>query len=148
MRIRIASLYLGLAFLPACGDNPTRATPQRLTVTVTPNPLAAPSAPGTEMLWNSQLSATGTGSILLERSYAQLLDASGTRVGQSMQLWSRSAGCTSCSTDVRIADGQSESYMGQRIRYVGGGTPVRFVYTLSFVDDLGPGSTSVEVAVR
>jgi len=56
MRMRIAAFYLGLAFLPACGDNPTRATP--------------------------------------------------------------------------------------------GGTPVRFIYTLSFVDDLGPGSTSVEVPVR
>lgn len=141
-------MVLAGLLLVGCEDNPVSATPQRLMVTVTPNPLAAPSEAGTDVLWDLRLSASGSGSILVERGDAQLLEASGAKVGQTLELWSRSTGCTVCSTDVRIADGRSESHIGRRVRYVGGGAPVRFVYTLSYVDDLGPGSTTVEVPVR
>jgi hypothetical protein len=37
---------------------------------------------------------------------------------------------------------------GNQVRYAGDAPPVRFVYTISYEDDLGPGTTTVEVPVR
>jgi hypothetical protein len=37
---------------------------------------------------------------------------------------------------------------GNQVRYAGDPPPVRFVYTISYEDDLGPGTTTVEVPVR
>jgi hypothetical protein len=47
-----------------------------------------------------------------------------------------------------MAAGTSSRWSGKRVKYVGGGAPVRFVYTIFYSDDLGPGSTTVEVPVR
>jgi hypothetical protein len=52
-----------------------------------------------------------------------------------------------CSTDITIASGRSEQQIGNRAYYVGGGAPVRLVYTVYYSDDLGAGSSTVEVPV-
>jgi hypothetical protein len=151
MLVRLFAGLLGGVLLCSCTDSPVAATapttPLRLGVTVTPNPLAAPAEPG-DVVWDVQLRASGSGTILIQRGVVLLLDAAGVRVGETQQFWSRSAGCSVCSTDVTIAAGASARWSGNRVRYVGGGTPVKFVYTIFYADDLGPGSITVEVPVR
>ena len=150
MKTRVAVLALSATLVWGCGESvgPTSATPTRLTASVTPSPLSAPSAPGSDLTWNVKLSAEGSGSILIERAEARLLDGAGIEVGRVDEYWSRSAGCSVCTTDVRVSEGSSASWSGKRIRYVGGGRPIRFVFTIFFVDDLGSGSTRTEVPVQ
>ena len=131
-----------------CEGTPTAAAPARLTATVTPNPMRSPAGPASSLLWSLELRAMGSGSILLQRGYARLVDSAGRIVGSNVELWSRSAGCTSCKTDLRIEDGMSRIFDDKPIVFVGGEAPIKFVYTLSFVDDLGDGSVTVEVPVH
>jgi hypothetical protein len=103
--------------------------------------------PGRDLVWNLQLTA-GPNGVLVDRGVARLLDASGMVVGQTTEFHSRSMGCSGCTGDVRIGAGMSATYNGHRITYVGGGAPVRFTYTLTFVDDQnGASSISLEVPV-
>jgi hypothetical protein len=110
--------------------------------------MRSPASPASTLLWRLELRAAGSGSVLLQRGYARLVDSAGRIVGSNVELWSRSAGCTSCKTDLRIEDGASRIFDNKPIVFVGGDTPVKFVYTLSFVDDLGDGSVTVEVPVH
>jgi len=110
--------------------------------------MMAPTEGGSDLFFNLQLRAGTNGAVSLQEGDAQLLDATGTIVGRTKQFWSQESGCAICPPQVRMEAGSSATYSGHRIRYVGGGTPVRFTYTLSFVDDLGAGSTSVEVRVQ
>jgi hypothetical protein len=144
----ITATLISVAIALGHAGTDSTVTPTRLTATVTPNPMRAPGAPGTRLSWNLELRAAGSGSVLLGRGYARLVDSAGRVVGSAVEIWSRSAGCTSCSTDVRIEDGSSRTFTDKQIVYVGGEAPVRFLYTLSFVDDLGDGSTTVEVPVH
>ena len=144
MFVRLVALALCALLLCSCADNPS---PLRLTATVSPNPLPAPDAQGI-VFWDLELRASGSGTVLVERGNVLLFNASGARVGESRPVYSRSAGCTVCSTDVTIASGRSERLSGNRAFYVGGGAPVRLVYTVYYSDDLGSGSTTVEVPVR
>jgi len=148
MSPRIAAVLVTGAIFYGCDGNPTAAAPARLTVTVTPSPIGSPPGPGSTLLWNLELRATGSGSVLLQRGYARLVDSAGRIVGSNVELWSRSAGCTSCKTDHRIEDGTSRTFDDKPLVFVGGDPPVKFVYTLSFVDDLGDGSTTIEVPVH
>jgi hypothetical protein len=141
-----ATVVSAAIVLGGIGQEPA-ATP-RLTATITPNPMRAPGAPGARLSWTLEVRATGSGSVLLGRGYARLMDAAGRVVGSTVEIWSRSAGCTSCNTDVWIEDGSSRTFTDKQIVYVGGEAPVRFLYTLSFVDDLGDGSMTVEVPVH
>ena len=145
MLVRFPAVLLCAILTYGCTDNPS---PLRLTATVTPNPLAAPAAPGDDVFYDVELRNAGRGTILIERGNVQLLDASGARVGESRPVFSRSAGCSVCSGDVTIPAGRSERWSRNRAHYVGGGTPVRLVHTIFYSDDLGPGSTTVEVPVR
>jgi len=142
--LRLAGALLSVSLLCGCGDNSVTATPLRLTAAITPNPLSAPSGPG-DISWDLQLSASGSGSILILRADAQLLDSLGLTVGQKQEFWSR---CSVCTTDLRIEAGRTTRFSGNHIRHVGGAAPVRFVYTISYEDDLGPGTTTVEVPIR
>jgi hypothetical protein len=148
MQTRIAAVLMAGAVFYGCDGNPASATAARLTATITPDPMRSPAGPGSSLSWNLELRAAGSGSVLLERGYARLVDASGRVVGSDIELWSRSAGCASCATDLRIEDGGSKAFRDKRIVYVGGEAPVRFIYTVSFVDDLGSGSTTVEAPVH
>jgi hypothetical protein len=145
MTPRIAAALLGAVLLTAC-SNPMAAapTPVRLAATITPNPMTAPEAGG-DIVWNLELRAAGSGSVLIQRATVRLLDAAGAVVGETNEFWS---GCSVCSGEVRMNAGSSATYSGRRARYLGGGRPTRFIYTLTFVDDLGPGSTTAEVPVR
>jgi hypothetical protein len=143
MRVRPATALLGAVLLCACADNPS---PLRLTATLSPSPLPPPDAQG-QVVWDLELRASGSGTVLVERAQVLLFNASGVRVGENRPLYSRSAGCNVCSTDVRIAPGRSERMSGNRSFYIGGGAPVRLVYTVYYSDELGPGSTTVEVPV-
>jgi hypothetical protein len=148
MSPRIAAVLLvGAAFYASHGT-PAAAAPARLTATITPNPMRSPSGPGSALLWNLELQASGSGSILLQRGYARLVDSAGRVVGSNVELWSRAAGCESCKTDVRISDGTSRTFSDKPIVYVGGDPPAKFLYTLSFTDDLGDGSITAEVPVQ
>jgi hypothetical protein len=144
----VAAALVSVAMVLGHVGSDLAAPPARLTATVTPNPMRAPGAPGTRLSWNLEVRAAGSGSALLGRGYARLVDSAGRVVGSTVEIWSRSAGCTSCSTDVRIEDGGSRTFTDKEIVYAGGDTPVRFVYTLSFVDNLGDGSITVEVPVH
>lgn len=148
MSPRIAAVLVVGAVFYGCDGNPTAAAPARLTATITPNPMRSPAGPASTLLWNLELRAEGSGSILLQRGYARLVDAAGRIVGSNVELWSRSAGCTSCKTDLRIEEGTSRTFDDKPIVFVGGDAPIKFVYTLSFADDLGEGSITVEVPVH
>jgi hypothetical protein len=148
MSPRIAAFLIVGAVLFSCHGNPTAAAPARLTATVTPNPMRSPAGPGSTLLWNLELKASGSGSILLQRGYARLVDSAGRIVGSNVELWSRAAGCESCKTDIRINDGASRTFDDKPIVYVGGDPPAKFVYTISFTDDLGDGSITIEVPVH
>lgn len=145
--VLVAGLAISAVFY-GCDGNPTAAAPARLTATVRPNPMRSPAGPASTLLWNLELRAEGSGSILLHRGYARLVDSAGRIVGSNVELWSRSAGCTSCKTDLRIEDGTSRIFDEKPIVFVGGDAPVKFVYTLSFADDLGDGSITVDVPVH
>jgi hypothetical protein len=147
MNVRLASALMSALLVCGCGDSPTAATPQRLTAVITPSPLTAPDAPG-EILYDLRLSASGSGSVLLLRSDTLLLTESGAKVGETRRIWGPSAGCNVCTTDVRIQPGRAELWSGQRVTFVGGPKPTRFVYTIEYQDDIGPASTSVEVPIR
>jgi hypothetical protein len=110
--------------------------------------MRSPAGPASTLLWSLELKASGSGSILLQRGYARLVDSAGRIVGSNVELWSRAAGCDSCKTDIRIDDGTSRTFDDKPIVFVGGDPPVKFVYTLSFTDDLGDGSVTVEVPVH
>jgi hypothetical protein len=142
------AVVLVLGVLYGCEGNPTMAAPARLTATITPNPMRSPGGPASTLLWNLELRADGSGSILLHRGYARLVDAAGRIVGSNVELWSRAAGCESCKSDIRISDGASRTFDDKPIVYVGGEPPTKFVYSLSFTDDLGDGSITVEVPVH
>jgi hypothetical protein len=144
MRVRPAAALLGAVLLCGCADN--NPSPLRLTATISPSPLQPPDAQG-QVFWDLELRASGKGTVLVESAQVLLLNASGVRVGENRPLYSRSAGCSVCSTDVRLAPGRSERIIGNRSFYVGGGAPVRLVYTVYYSDDLGPGSATVEVPV-
>jgi hypothetical protein len=143
MSLRATLALLSSILLSTCANNPT---PVRLTGTVSPNPLPVPAAAG-DVSWDLELLAYGSGSVLLERGDVQLLAASGAKVGQTLEYWSPT-NCSVCTREVRIAPGTPQRWSGKRIHYIGGEAPVRFVYTLSYVDDLGPGTLSIEVPVR
>lgn len=145
--MRAAILLVG-AVLYACDGSPTIAAPARLTASVSPNPMRSPSGPGSSLLWSLELKASGSGSVLLQRGYARLVDSTGRIVGSNIELWSRAAGCESCKSDIRINDGTSRTFDDKPIVYIGGDSPAKFVYTLSFTDDLGDGSVTVEVPVH
>jgi hypothetical protein len=146
--VRLGAALL-CSVLCSCSDDPvaTAASPLRLTATVSPNPLSAPSVAG-DVFYDLELRASGSGSILLDRGDVQLLAASGAKVGHTQEFWMPSANCTVCTAEVRIAAGKSERWSRKRVHYVGGEAPVRLVYTLSWLDDRGPGTTIVEVPVR
>jgi len=148
MSPRIAAVLVTGAIFYGCDGNPTAAAPVRLTVAVTPSPMRSPAGPGSTLLWNLELRATGSGSVLLQRGYARLVDSAGRIVGSNVELWSRSAGCTSCKSDLRIEDGTSRTFDDKPLVFVGGDPPAKFVYTISFVDDLGDGSITIEVPVH
>ena len=145
MLVRLAAALFSVVLVCGCTDNPS---PLRLTATVTPNPLAAPVTAGDDVFYDVELRNTGRATILIERGSVMLLDASGLRVGESRPVFSRSAGCSVCSGDVTIPAGRSERWSRNRAHFVGGGAPVRLVYTIFYSDDLGPGSTTVEVPIR
>lgn len=147
MRRRAFVVFLGAVFVSGCGGTPsTDPSPLRLGVSVTPNPLPRPDAAG-NIFWNLDLRASGSGTVLLERASVQLFDASGARVGDTQTYYSRSAGCSVCPTDFTIPSGVSHRFNNDRVKSVGASTPVRFVFTAFYSDDLGPGSTTVEVPV-
>jgi hypothetical protein len=149
MFVRLAAPLIVAVLACTCSDNqvvPT-ATPLRLDVTVSPNPLTAPAGPG-DIVWDVVLRASGSGTFLIERGSVQLFDASGAIVGETQEYWSRSAGCSTCTTDITIPAGGSARFSGKRVRYIGGGVPVRFIYTVFYSDRVGPGQTGVEVPVR
>ena len=148
MSPRIAAIFLVGAAVYACDGSPTAAAPARLSATVTPNPMRSPAGPGSSLLWNLELKASGSGPILLQRGYARLVDSAGRVVGSNVEVWSRAAGCDSCKTDVRIDDGATRTFDDKPIVYVGGDPPAKFMYTLSFTDELGDGSVTVEVPVH
>ena len=143
MLLRATVVLLSGILLSTCSSSPT---PLRLTGTVSPNPLPAPAAAG-DVFWDVELIAFGSGSVLLDRGDVQLLAASGATVGHTQELWSPT-NCTVCTREVRIAPGTPQRWSGKRIHFVGGEAPVRFVYTLSYVDDLGPGTLTIDVPVR
>ena len=149
MFVRLAAPLLLAVLACSCGDDPAVATttPLRLEVTVSPNPLPAPAGPG-NIFWDVVLRASGRGTFLIERADVLLLDASGAVVGQKQEFWSRSAGCSVCTTDFTIEGGRAAQFSGKSVRYVGGGVPVRFTYTVFYSDSVGPGQTGVEVPVR
>jgi hypothetical protein len=147
--LRLALAVSCVAILSGCSrDSPATPTPTRLSATITPNPLLAPATSGSRIFFNLALRAGTSGSVLILTADAKLLDASGTAVGETQEFWSQAAGCTQCSTDVRLAAGTPSTYSGKWITYIGGGRPVRFTYTLSFADDQGNGTTTVEVPVQ
>ncbi|HEU4692916.1 MAG TPA: hypothetical protein VFS23_31355 [Vicinamibacterales bacterium] len=148
MKSRIAAVLLSGAVLSGASNYPMFTAPLRLTATITPNPLRAPARPGAGILWDLELKAEGSGSVLLERGYARLVDAAGRVVGSTLENLSRSAGCTTCDTDLRIEDGASMTFNDKQIVYVGGAPPARLIYTVSFSDRLGKGSTTVEVPLH
>jgi hypothetical protein len=148
MSPRIAAVFLVGAVFYGCDGNPISAAPVRLTVTITPSPMRSPAGPGSTLLWSLELRAEGSGLVVLQRGYARLVDSAGRVVGSNVELWSRAAGCDSCKTDIRIDDGMTRTFDDKPIVYVGGDPPAKFVYTLSFTDDLGDGSTTVEVPVQ
>ena len=151
MKRRLTAIVVCSAlFVAACGDEGTTTapTPARLSAIVTPNPMTAPTEAGSDLLFNLELRAGTSGMVSIQEGDAQLLDANGTIVGRTKQFWSQESGCAICPPQVRMDAGSSATYSGHRLRYVGGGRPVRFTYTLSFVDDFGPGSAMLEVAVR
>ena len=148
MSPRIAAVLVAGAVFYACDGSPTAAAPLRLTAAIRPNPMRSPAGPGSSLLWTLELKASGSGSILLQRGYARLVDSAGRIVGSNVELWSRAAGCESCKTDVRIDDGASRIFDDKPIVFVGGDPPAKFMYTLSFTDDLGDGSVTVEVPVH
>ena len=141
------------ALIAGCSESGTTAPtpaapPARLSLTVTPNPVTAPAADG-EVTWTLAMRAGNNGNVLIDRGDATLLDAAGNVVGSLQSFWSHSTGCSACSTDITIPAG-GESSWWQHTRSVGatGGRPVRFTFTLQFIDDLGPGTATVEVPVR
>ena len=148
MKSRIAAVLLIGAVISGVSDYKVFTAPLRLTATITPNPLRAPARPGAGILWNLELKAEGSGSVLVERGYARLVDAAGRVVGSTLEHLSRSAGCTTCDTDLRIEDGASLAFTDKQIVYVGGSPPIRLIYTVSFTDNLGKGSTTVEVPLH
>ena len=148
MSPRIAAVLVVGAVFYGCDGTPTAAAPARLTASIAPNPMRSPAGPASTLLWSLELKAAGSGSILLQRGYARLVDSAGRIVGSNVELWSRAAGCDSCKTDIRIDDGTSRTFDDKPIVFVGGDAPVKFVYTLSFTDDLGDGSVTVEVPVH
>jgi len=147
--LRCALAISCAALLAACSDNHAAApTPARLSATVTPNPMAAPTEGGSDLLFNLELRAGRSGTVSLQEGDAQLLDASGALVGRTKNFWSQESGCAICPPQVRLDAGSSATYSGHRVRYIGGGKPARFIYALSFVDDYGSGSVTIEVPVR
>lgn len=147
MRRRVFVVLLGAVFFSSCGGNPsTDPSPLRLGVSVSPNPLPQPDAAG-NIFWNLDLRASGSGTVLLERASVQLFDASGARVGDTQMFYSRSAGCSVCPSDFTIPSGVSHRFNNDRVKSIGAGAPVRFVFTAFYSDDLGAGSTTVEVPV-
>jgi hypothetical protein len=144
MRTRTATALLAAVLLCGCAaDNPS---PLRLAATLSPNPLRPPDAEGW-VFWDLELRASGSGTVLVEQATVLLFNAAGVRVGENRPFYSRSAGCTVCTTDVTIEPGRSTRFSGNRSFYVGGGAPVRLVYTVSYTDDLGKGSATAEVPV-
>jgi hypothetical protein len=148
MKTPVAAIVLSGALISGCHGDPVFTAPLRLTATITPNPLRAPTRPGAGILWDLELKAEGSGSVLLERGYARLVDAAGRVVGSTLENLSRSAGCTTCDSDLRIEDGASMTFNDKQIVYVGGAPPARLIYTVSFSDRLGKGSTTVEVPLH
>jgi hypothetical protein len=148
MRTRALVILVGAVLFSGCGSNPSSdPSPLRLGASVSPNPLSRPDAEG-NVFWTLDLRASGSGTVLVERADVLLLDAAGARVGETKVFYSRSAGCSVCTTDLTLASGVSRRFNNDRVKLArGGGTPVRFVYTVFYSDDLGSGSITVEVPV-
>ena len=92
--LRCALAISCAALLAACSDNHAAApTPARLSATVTPNPMAAPTEGGSDLLFNLELRAGRSGTVSLQEGDAQLLDASGALVGRTKNFWSQESGC-------------------------------------------------------
>lgn len=149
---RLVVAIAAATVLAGCGDHlpaaPTTSTAPRLTAVVAPNPMTAPAL-GAELLWNLELrGGTSSGTALLDRGEVRLFDATGAVVGQTTEFWSRSTGCSQCTDDINVLAKTAQTFNGHRVKYVSGGTPVRFTYTLAFSDDQGPGSVTVDVPVR
>jgi hypothetical protein len=146
-----AFLLSALVLLCGCSDSasPTAPTSERLSAQISPNPLSAPTAPGDDVLWDVVLRANSSGSVVLDLGDAQLLSATGAKVGHTRELWIPTANCPTCTPEVRIAAGTSQRWSGKRVRYVGGEAPVKLVYTLTYLNDGGgTGSITVEVPVH
>jgi hypothetical protein len=148
---RIIVAVSSTVVLAGCGDGlptaPSSSAP-RLTAVVAPNPMTAPAA-GNDLVWNLELrGGTSSGTALLDRGEARLFDAAGDVVGRTTEFWSRSTGCSQCTDDIKVLAATAQTFSGHRLRYLGGGAPVRFSYTLAFTDDQGPGSITVEVPIQ
>lgn len=148
MSPRIAAVLLFSSIFYGCDGGALVAAPARLIATVTPNPMREPAGPGSTLLWNLRLEAEGSGTVTLQRGYARLVDSSGRIVGSNVELWSRAAGCDSCKVDVLIKDGMARVFDDKPIVFVGGDPATKFVYSLSFTDNLGEGSVTVEVPIQ
>ena len=144
MLLRCTAVAVSVLFFCGCGDGPS---PLSLNVTVSPNPLPAPNAAG-DIFWDVEFRNSGREALLLERAEARLVDASGARVGESNQFYSRSAGCSVCTTDFTIASGISHRFSGNRAHHATGRAPATFVLTVYYSGDSGPNSTTVEVPVQ
>ena len=151
MTMRLCMALLSGVLLCACGNDPTvnpSATQLRLDGTISPSPLTAPTTAG-DVFYNVELRASSRGSILLDQGDIRLLSATGLKVGQTLEIWTASPNCPTCTPEVRIPAGTSQRWTGKHALYVGGEAPTRLVYTLTyFSDDQGPGSLTLEVPIR
>jgi|SRR5688572_12643569 hypothetical protein len=149
MKVRFVCVVLGATILSACGESGSPTfTPSQLVVSINPNPLSAPSAPGVDLTFDVALQVVGSGSFLILGAEARLVDAALAEVGRTNEFWSRASGCATCSTDVRLKGNDRVTFGGKRVRFVGGASPVRLLYTVSYEDSFGSGTATTEVAVR
>jgi len=115
-------------------------------VTVAPNPLPRLNA-GEQLVWNVTFRNGSSTGVRVDRSEAVVIDASGATFAEQKEFWSKSAGCSSCSSDLHLLAQAQVTFSGNAMAMLA--TPsagARFRVTTFLTDDTGAASSmTVEI---
>lgn len=141
----------------ACGS-PSQPTQAALSVVVGPNPIAGPSA-SANLVYSLRFQETAGVGVRLDREEIDINDGAGNTGIRMTAGLSQSAGCSTCTSDVRVAadSGLNRGTFTQPwildsahppLIVQAPDKPVVFVYTIWYTDDRGhASSTSVTIPI-
>ena len=101
MRSQLLLSFLGSTAI-ACSHSPTAPTQAALSILVSPNPIAGPTA-NAHLVYTVRFQETAGLGVRLDRFDERITDAAGTLMTSGSGSLSQSSGCTTCTRDLRVA---------------------------------------------